>query len=110
MRPLSYEQHEHRLPCSMRPLIAAWCPISVNRPRRGFLTWDEESSMTHGPGSAVPFVWFEGWLASLKIAQMVVRVHDDHAGVHPRLGAHESCRLHRSQRSGTYGHVSSNLQ
>jgi hypothetical protein len=65
--------------------------------------------MTHDPGSAIPFAWFEGWLVSLKIAQMVVRVHDDHAGVHPRLGVHDGCRLDRRQRSGTYGHVSSNL-
>ena len=27
--------------------------------------------MTQGPGSVVPFARFEGWLVSLKIAQMV---------------------------------------
>src|SRR5215472_7010899 len=31
------------------------CPISGNRPRFGFLTWDEESSMTRDPGSTIPF-------------------------------------------------------
>ena len=47
--------------------------MSVNRPRLGFLIWDEEFSMTQDLGSTVPFAWFEGWLVSLKIAQMVVR-------------------------------------
>ena len=47
--------------------------MSVNRPRLGFLTWDEEFSMTQDWRSAVPFAWFEGRLASLKIAQMPVR-------------------------------------
>jgi hypothetical protein len=50
------------------------CPISGNRPRFGFLTWDEESSMTQDSGSAVPFAWFEGWFVPLKIAQTVVAV------------------------------------
>ena len=48
------------------------CPMSVNRPRLGFLIWDEEFSMTQDLGSTVPFAWFEGWLVSLKIAQMTV--------------------------------------
>lgn len=46
--------------------------MSVNRPRLGFLIWDEEFSMTRDLGSTVPFAWFEGWLVSLKIAQMTV--------------------------------------
>jgi hypothetical protein len=28
--------------------------------------------MTQDLGSTVPFAWFEGWLVSLKIAQMAV--------------------------------------
>lgn len=65
--------------------------------------------MTQEPGSAVPFAWFEGWLVSLKIAQIVVHVRGDQAGVRLRLAVHGGCGLRHGQRSGTYGHISSKL-